>query len=204
MHNSVNIPNTTDRVTWSCSVVSSSATPWTAAHQAPPPIGFSRQEYWSGCHFLLQRIFLTQGSNLGLPHCRQTLYRLSHEGKSCTLKNDWDVLMPFSQIIPPSSLQVRCRIQEAWGWCPGMTQKDGMGREVEGEFRMGNTCTPVVDACRCMAKPIQYCKVKKIIIIKKNDWDGIFCDSCGFFFKHKIQNRAWFTPSQSAQQWYKM
>ena len=24
------------------------ATPWTAAHQAPPPIGFSRQEYWSG------------------------------------------------------------------------------------------------------------------------------------------------------------
>ena len=30
-----------------------------------------------GCHFLLQGIFLTQGSNLGLPHCRQTLYRLS-------------------------------------------------------------------------------------------------------------------------------
>ena len=24
------------------------ATPWTAAYQAPPPIGFSRQEYWSG------------------------------------------------------------------------------------------------------------------------------------------------------------
>ena len=23
------------------------ATPWTAAHQAPPSIGFSRQEYWS-------------------------------------------------------------------------------------------------------------------------------------------------------------
>ena len=33
-----------------------------------------------GCHFLLPRIFLTQGSNLGLPHCRQTLYRLSHQG----------------------------------------------------------------------------------------------------------------------------
>ena len=25
-----------------------SATPWTAAYQAPPPMGFSRQEYWSG------------------------------------------------------------------------------------------------------------------------------------------------------------
>ena len=24
------------------------ATPWTAAYEAPPPMGFSRQEYWSG------------------------------------------------------------------------------------------------------------------------------------------------------------
>ena len=31
-----------------------------------------------GCHFLLQGIFPTQGLNLGLPHCRQILYRLSH------------------------------------------------------------------------------------------------------------------------------
>ena len=28
--------------------VQPSATPWTAAFQAPPSIGFSRQEYWSG------------------------------------------------------------------------------------------------------------------------------------------------------------
>ena len=32
----------------SLSHVQPSATPWTAAHQAPPSIGFSRQEYWSG------------------------------------------------------------------------------------------------------------------------------------------------------------
>ena len=32
-----------------------------------------------GCHFLLQEIFLTQGSNPGLLHCRQMLYRLSHQ-----------------------------------------------------------------------------------------------------------------------------
>ena len=32
----------------SCSVVSNSATPWTVAHQAPLPMEFSRQEYWSG------------------------------------------------------------------------------------------------------------------------------------------------------------
>ena len=29
------------------------ATPWTAAYQAPPSMGFSRQEYWSGCYCLL-------------------------------------------------------------------------------------------------------------------------------------------------------
>ena len=29
------------------------ATPWTAAHQAPPSMGFSRQEYLVGCHCLL-------------------------------------------------------------------------------------------------------------------------------------------------------
>ena len=32
-----------------------------------------------GCHFLLQGILLTQGSNPGLPCCRQTLYHLSHQ-----------------------------------------------------------------------------------------------------------------------------
>ena len=30
------------------------ATPWTTTYQAPPSMGFSRQEYWSGCHCLLQ------------------------------------------------------------------------------------------------------------------------------------------------------
>ena len=27
------------------------ATLWTVAHQAPPPMGFSKQEYWSGLPF---------------------------------------------------------------------------------------------------------------------------------------------------------
>ena len=29
---------------------------------------------------------------------------------------------------------------------------DGMGREVGGGFRMGNTCTPMADSCQHMAK----------------------------------------------------
>ena len=32
----------------SLSYVQPSATPWAGAHQAPPSLGFSRQEYWSG------------------------------------------------------------------------------------------------------------------------------------------------------------
>ena len=55
------------------------ATPWCVPCQVPPSMGFSRQEHWSRFHFLLQ-IFPTQGSNPGLPHCRQTLYCLSHQG----------------------------------------------------------------------------------------------------------------------------
>ena len=40
----------------------------------------------------------------------------------------------------------------ARAWCTGMTQKDGMGTEVGGVFRMGNTCKFMADSCQCMAK----------------------------------------------------
>ena len=43
--------------------------------------------------------------------------------------------------------------QGAQGWCTGMTLRDGMGKEVGGKVRMGNTCTPMADSCECMAKP---------------------------------------------------
>ena len=53
----------------SCSTL---ATPWTVACQFLLSMGFPRQEYWSGCYFLLQGIFLTQKLNLGLPDCGWT------------------------------------------------------------------------------------------------------------------------------------
>ena len=46
-----------------CSVVSDSVTPWTAAHQAPLSMGFSIRTLEGGCHFLLQGILPTQRSN---------------------------------------------------------------------------------------------------------------------------------------------
>ena len=49
-------------------------TPWTVALQASLSMGFPRQECWSGLHFLLQGIFLTQGWNLCHLRCKQILY----------------------------------------------------------------------------------------------------------------------------------
>ena len=45
-----------------------------------------------------------------------------------------------------NTVQVRCKILDASGWRTGMTQRDGMGREEGGGFRMGNTCIPVADS----------------------------------------------------------
>ena len=37
---------------------------------------------------------------------------------------------------------------DAWGWCTGTTQREGMGREEGGGFRMGSTGIPVADSFR--------------------------------------------------------
>ena len=42
------------------------------------PWDFPGKSTGLGCHFLLQRIFLNQGSNPGLLHCRQTLNRTTN------------------------------------------------------------------------------------------------------------------------------
>ena len=58
-------------------------TPWAEARWVPLSVGFPRQGHQSGLHFLLQGIFLTQGSNLHflyLLHCSWILYHLSHQG----------------------------------------------------------------------------------------------------------------------------
>ena len=61
---------------WSCSVMSNSLQPhglyssWNSPGQNTEVCSLS----------LLQGIFLIQGSNPGLPHCRQIFYQLSHQG----------------------------------------------------------------------------------------------------------------------------
>ena len=53
-------------------------------------------------------------------------------------------------------------IQDVRGRCTVMTQRDGMGKEVGGGFRIGNTCTPMADSSQCKAKSTQCCKIKLI------------------------------------------
>ena len=50
-------------------------TPWTVTHQAPLSMKFSSKNTRVGGHSLLQGIFLTQGLNPGVPHCKQIATR---------------------------------------------------------------------------------------------------------------------------------
>ena len=79
-------------------------------------------------------------------------------------RREWDDLREQhrNMYIIKCEIDLQSRLDaetSAWGWCTGMTQRDGLGREVGGGLRMGNTCKSMADSCQCMAKPPQYCKV---------------------------------------------
>ena len=63
----------------SVSCVQLFSTLWTVAHQAPPPMGFSRQEYWSGLPFLSPGDLPDSGIEPGFPALKADFfYHLSH------------------------------------------------------------------------------------------------------------------------------
>ena len=62
-------------------------TPWTVAYRLLCSWNFPGNSPGVDCHFLLQGIFPTQGSNPGLPHCRQMLYCLSQKDSLKPLPN---------------------------------------------------------------------------------------------------------------------
>ena len=65
-------------------------------HELYSPCNSSSLNTGVGCLFLLQRISPTQGSNLGLPHCKQILYQLSHKGRWYSLV--WIIVHPISYL----------------------------------------------------------------------------------------------------------
>ena len=62
--------------------------------------------------------------------------------KMGTIKDRNGTDLTEAEDINESPVQVRCRIQDAWRWCTGMTQRDGTGREVGGGFRIGTRVHP--------------------------------------------------------------
>ena len=92
------------------------ATPWTIAHQAPLSMGFSRQNTGVDCHFLLQWIFPSQGSNLRLPHWRQILYCLSHKRSPDSAKPPLKSLSQSSRLFRNSYVRGYCFSWDEYFW----------------------------------------------------------------------------------------
>ena len=104
----------------SLSYVRLCATPWTAAYQAPPPMGFSRQEYWSGLplpsptHLIILHLTIpvpskkSRGHWVGWP-CQAIGYSLLR-----TLAMDNDALNPLPSLSPFRRWAQACPV----GACP--------------------------------------------------------------------------------------
>jgi len=93
----------------SCSVVSNSL--W--LHGLQParllcPWKSSGKNIGVGCHSLLQGIFPTQGSNPGLPHCRQILYHLIYQGSPHLSKVCLQLLGSYFQWWERNSFLTKC------------------------------------------------------------------------------------------------
>ena len=93
--------------------------------------------------------------------CIEQSFGLWGRGRGWDDLGEWHWKM--YNIIYETSCQSRFDAQYwmLWAGALGWPRRDGTGREEGGRFRMGNMCIPVADSCWYMAKPIQYCKVKK-------------------------------------------
>ena len=98
------------------------SSPWNAAHQAPPSMGFSRQEYWSGVpspspleslileyiniSFLLLDLILNSSKQrcldvwIRLPYCQQHICFLPPLKKSCV---GWKQLIDYVRREVPAN-----------------------------------------------------------------------------------------------------
>ena len=65
-----------------------------------------------GCQPLLQGIFLTQGLNPGLPHCRQIPYHLSHQGSHSAVRGLWEKSHHVRGVEKESSRESQASEQE--------------------------------------------------------------------------------------------
>ena len=122
-------------------------------HQIPTSFrvkfkGFPRP---AGLHVTCLAVLLASSSHLlSLQlHLTSALFS-NHPSYSLSLHILWTCCLFCLKGSLPQLLVCLCWLQSSL-W---------MGREVGEGIGLGNTCTPMADTYWCMAKPIQYCKVK--------------------------------------------
>ena len=82
-------------------------TPWTVAYQAPPSMGFSRQEYWSGLPFPSPGDLPNPGIKPGSPAFQADALTSEPPGKpsthkmlrECTLRGHEEILVTFALLV---------------------------------------------------------------------------------------------------------
>ena len=92
------------------------ATPWTAAYQAPPSMGFSRQEYWSGVP--LPSLILVKGKGHGISLVSQTVKKLPAMQETWVLSLGWEDPLEKGMVTHSSILAWRI----PWTEEPGRLQ----------------------------------------------------------------------------------
>ena len=75
------------------------------------------------------------------------------------------ILSSVKQITSPGWMHET----SAQDWCTGKTQRDGMGREVGGGSGWGIHVNPSLIHVNVWQKPVQYCKVIRLQLIKINE-----------------------------------
>ena len=71
-----------------------------------------------GCHFLLQGIFPTQESNLGLPHCGQILHHLSQKESPISLPRPFFNYQPYQPFSMPRNRSSHVLLMPGWVMVP--------------------------------------------------------------------------------------
>ena len=103
-------------VQFSLSVVSDSLRPHELQHARPLcPWDSTGKNTGVGCHELLRGIFLTQGLNLGLPHCRWIFYHLSHQGNPFIIREMWiKTTMRYYLTLVRMTVVKKCTNNKCW------------------------------------------------------------------------------------------
>ena len=148
------------------------------------------------CHFLLQGIFLTQELNPGVPHCRQILYPLSHQGSSDHVTPLFKKIPQFITVLTSKSPTAACPCFFFF-LIPLKTSGYG-GNNLGFDFRRPRL-SPVLEP------PLSRCVILSSFLWASFIYLFIECLSCAFDMLASVwgfwmwRKHAWYLPSMSFQ-----